>query len=345
MITGLDVANAAGVSKATVSAVLSGEAKRRRISQKTADRVLAAAKELNYVPNLLARSVRKGSTSIIGILLPLPRDNSYARIMDTLETGLYRRNYFAMFSFWKTVKEQEPALRSILLHMPDAIITVEPALLPENLSIPVVTLFNRDPRFDYVSIDRKAIWRESFDILMECGHRRIAVPNLFPVSAPPKNQELEDASRFVLSEMDARGISRQYAATLHKKNPDDIENYAESLAAWLLAFPPEKRPTAAIIDEDINAIHLMRVLIRKGFSLPRDLSILSSGNLQMGRVFLPSLTTFGEDPQDPIGKKLCRRILERLKHPDMPRREMFVRYKLYPGESVIPFSGNEWKGR
>ena len=160
--TGLDVAKAAGVSKATVSAVLSGQAESRRISQKTVERVQAVIKELNYVPNLLARSVRKGSTSIIGILLPLPNNNGYSRIMDTLETGLYKRNYFAMFSFWKTVKEQEPALRSILLHMPDALITVEPSLLPENLSIPVVTLFNRDPRFDYVSIDRKAIWRESF---------------------------------------------------------------------------------------------------------------------------------------------------------------------------------------
>jgi LacI family transcriptional regulator len=67
MATMQDVAERAGVSKTTVSHVINGT---RHVSEETCARVLAAMAELNYQPNLLARSLRRKQTRTLGLLVP-----------------------------------------------------------------------------------------------------------------------------------------------------------------------------------------------------------------------------------------------------------------------------------
>ncbi len=67
-VTAADIARRVGVSQTTVSLVMRGKARQNRISVKTRQRVLAAMKELNYVPNLLARGLRSGRTGAVGVI-------------------------------------------------------------------------------------------------------------------------------------------------------------------------------------------------------------------------------------------------------------------------------------
>ena len=64
-----DIAEAAGVSTALVSFVLNGKKKEYRVGEETAQRILKIANEMNYQPNLAAKSLRSGKTKTIGILL------------------------------------------------------------------------------------------------------------------------------------------------------------------------------------------------------------------------------------------------------------------------------------
>lgn len=344
MTSGEDVAREAGVSLATVSAVFSGLARERRIAEKTEQRIREIAERLNYKPNMIARSFRKGRTSTIGILLPVPNDNGYTRIVNELSTRFYERGYFAAFAFWRTGEEQKVATETIVSRMPEAIVTVEPDLLPPNLKIPVVTLFKKNSGFDYVTVDRKAIFSDTLEYFLENGHTRIAAPALFPEKTSDEFNEYSEAANFFRSELTRHGLSQEFCATLLR----DFSPFAsrddagKRIADWLLSFPAERRPTALVLDEDANAAHTIRMLSNAGYCVPRDISIISSGNTQLGRATLPALTTFGENPDDSLSRRIAERILLRLEEPDLPRVDISVKYLLSVRESVMPYTGKEW---
>ena len=65
----IQIAEALGISKTTVGYVLSGQAKKRRVSDETAKKVLAKAKELNYVPHLWAKNLARQRTGVIGTII------------------------------------------------------------------------------------------------------------------------------------------------------------------------------------------------------------------------------------------------------------------------------------
>lgn len=345
--SGEDIAKAAGVSVATVSAVFSGLARKRRISRETEQRIREIAKQMNYIPNSIARSFRKGRTSMVGILLPVPNDNGYTRIVNELETSFFENGYFASFAFWQTKDEQRMAAESILSRMPEAVVTVEPQHLKDPLDIPVVTLFNRDPRFDCITLDRKAIWLDSMNYLTALGHTRIAAPALQRRHSGDECDDYSDAADFFLSEMKRRGLSTAYSNSLiqhlpeNQKHPDLV---GEKIAEWLLSFPAEIRPTAIILDEDIKGAYLIRALARRGFHSPGNISIVSSGNSLLGRATVPAISTFGEGSEDTLSRKITERILLRLRtKEEIPPELIHVKYTLIPRESVNPFTGKEWQ--
>ncbi len=72
-----DIAQTLNLSKTAVSWILSGKGKERRFSQETIDRVLKYAKEINYQPNLLARSLSLGYTDTIGLIIPALGDTFF----------------------------------------------------------------------------------------------------------------------------------------------------------------------------------------------------------------------------------------------------------------------------
>ena len=81
-----DVANLAGVSIATVSQVLNG--KGERFSDATKQKVLAARDEVGYVPNASARSLKRGTTTMIGVIVPSLRNPYFGDIVQRMQEVL-----------------------------------------------------------------------------------------------------------------------------------------------------------------------------------------------------------------------------------------------------------------
>jgi len=93
-----DVAKSVGVSPTLVSIVLNGKAKEFRISEKMAKKVIAAAKEMHYTPNVSARSLRSGKSNLIGVIVTDISNPFYSTISRIIEDRANELDYTVLFS-------------------------------------------------------------------------------------------------------------------------------------------------------------------------------------------------------------------------------------------------------
>ena len=84
-----DIAQALGVSKATVSFVLNDKGDQFNISKNKQELIKAKAIELSYVPNFFAKSLRQGETKTIGLVLPDISNPFYAEICKIIQENLW----------------------------------------------------------------------------------------------------------------------------------------------------------------------------------------------------------------------------------------------------------------
>src|SRR5690606_15190628 len=88
-----DIASKAGVSTALVSYVLNGKAQESRVRKKTAERILQVAKEMNYQPNLIAKSLRSGKSFTIGLVIADIANPFFAHIARIVDDVARKYNY------------------------------------------------------------------------------------------------------------------------------------------------------------------------------------------------------------------------------------------------------------
>lgn len=92
-----DIAEAAGVSTALVSFVLNGKEKEYRVGEETAQRILKIANEMNYQPNLAAKSLRSGKTKTIGLVVSDISNPFFSQLARVLEDEAAKRGYTVLF--------------------------------------------------------------------------------------------------------------------------------------------------------------------------------------------------------------------------------------------------------
>lgn len=178
-----DIAKALGVSTTTVSFVLNGRAKEKRLSDALAKRVMDYVREVGYKPNELAKSLRTGKTKILGLIIEDISNPFFANIARYIETKAYSRGYRIIYC--STENSSEKAIEFIQLfrdrHVDGYLIT-PPAGIEETVSelmaqgLPVV-LFDRyfpDLATDYVVVQNKQGALEAVRHLVEQGFEKIA---------------------------------------------------------------------------------------------------------------------------------------------------------------------------
>lgn len=92
-----DIAEAAGVSTALVSFVLNGKKKEYRVGEETAQRILKIANEMNYQPNLAAKSLRSGKTKTIGLVVSDISNPFFSQLARVLEDEATKQGYTVLF--------------------------------------------------------------------------------------------------------------------------------------------------------------------------------------------------------------------------------------------------------
>jgi DNA-binding LacI/PurR family transcriptional regulator len=304
-VTTHDVARCAGVSQATVSLVLGGN-QRARVSAATRERVIRAAGELGYRPNILARGLARRRSYAIGVVVP---DLSNPFFLDVV-TGVQRVATEAGYVVLPgDVREGSPLrhLEGLRDRRVDGVVLDgfgAQAFPPEVLAdLKVVLIDQPSDRWPGVASDAEGAGRLAGEHLVGLGHRRFAFAG--PASDVHGFRMRERGYFRVLTDAGA-GLP---SACLRRVPP--LVRGGQEAARALFALPPAERPTAVFCASDLIAAGVLKAALTAGISVPRELSIVGCDDIELARVLTPELTTV-RVPSRELGARAARLLIRQL---------------------------------
>jgi len=290
MATIYDVARAAGVTAATVSVALSG---RGVVNPKTRDRILQCARELDYRPNLVARSLTTRRTHTIGLVVFDITNPFYAEVAQAVEQTARRAGYRVIIG--DAAGDEEPVLElleELAARQVDGIIVMSGGVPLESVrdiaagGMPIVPCMwdeQTPPRLTpSVSIDFAAAGRLVADHLLDLGHRRIAIVAIGRADEPVVRLR-ESAFCDRLAE---RGCPLDPA--LWQWADGRLERGYAATHALLARSDP---PTAIYSTNDLMALGVIAAARERGVMIPDGLSVVGFDDIALARYASPPLTT------------------------------------------------------
>ena len=310
MATIKDVALRAGVSVTTVSHVVNDT---RHVSAKGRERVELAIRELGYVPNAMARSLKSNTTSTLGMLIPNSSNPYFAEIVRIVEDRCFGAGYTLVLCN----TDDEPRRQSVYLQVLaerriDGLIVVstgagdDDSLVTQlhGLRIPTVLVDREiaDPACDLVETAHMQGGLLAVRHLLSLGHKRIACIG-GPVGVMPSEQRIE-GWRMALAE---NGTTPNADALLWRGGFTSQGGY-EAMHAILRT---EQAPSAVFVCNDLMAIGALRAAHESGVHVPDELSIVGFDDIELSAYTSPPLTTVAQ-PKERIGALAVDMLLERV---------------------------------
>jgi len=179
-----DIADKLGVSKGTVSLVLSGKAKSGRVSEKTCQKVKQLAAEMNYYPNEIARSLTTGRTMSIGVIVTDISNEFFGNLTFHIQERAKKYGYTVITTNTnESIEEYNKAVTILLNRQTDGIILVPvdggeeitQRVLARHIPLVQVDRFYPGLKASYIVVDNYKISAEMTEMLIRKGYRKIAV--------------------------------------------------------------------------------------------------------------------------------------------------------------------------
>lgn len=326
-----DVAVRAGVSVKTVSNVVNGYV---HVTAETRERVQRAIEELDYRPNLSARSLRSGRSGIIALALPRLDEPYFAELARAIIAVADRAGCTVLIDQTEGLREREQlAVRGIRRELIDGVILSPLALGPEDLADhgsthPVVLLGERvfDGPFDHVAIDNVAAARVATEHLIGMGRARIAAIGCQRVdmghTGQLRRQGYELALQAAGRHLDEDLIG--YVEAFHRADG------AAAMRRLMIATPP---PDAVFCFNDLLALGAIRSLHDLGLRVPDDVAVVGFDDIDEGRFSTPTLTSMAPD-KGQIAERAMAALLHRLDGGAEPPHELSIDVSLTVRQST-----------
>jgi len=305
-VTLKNVADHVSLSPGTVSAVLNDAPSARHIPQPTRNRILAAARELNYRPNFFAQSLRKKRTYTIGVITHDIGEGYGSLVVAGIEDYARQKDYF----FVTGVHRHDPELfekysRLLIQRGVEGFITID-LNLQHSLPLPTVAVSGHRQHKGVTNIvlDHRCAAVSALKHLVELGHREIAVMRGHPASS-----DAEDRWRAICEAAKEMGIEIRPELTVQIQSEESSPKLGYPYAQELLAR--RKRFTALFAYNDISAIGAIRAFQEAGLSVPTDISVVGFDDIQGAAFHYPSLTTVRQ-PLWRMGEIAAKMLLERI---------------------------------
>ncbi|MGH7720340.1 MAG: LacI family DNA-binding transcriptional regulator [Gemmatimonadaceae bacterium] len=295
-----DVARHAGVSQPLVSLVLGGSAT-ARVAEATRERVLRAARELGYRPNVLARGLVHGRSYALGLIVPDLRNPVFTDVVSGAERVAAEEGYAVLLCDMREISAEKhvDALRARQI---DGIIidAMGAALLSERLLVDLNVVLIDEPSEGWVGVvsDAAQAGRLAAEHLLGLGHRHIAFCG--------------PASELWAFRMRERGFLQALRAAGVTVESDDLRRAPPSVAGGygamqtLLARAP--RPTAAFFANDLMAIGALKACAAARVPVPDRLSIVGCDDIETARLVTPELTTITVRARE-LGARAARMLV------------------------------------
>jgi DNA-binding LacI/PurR family transcriptional regulator len=323
-----ELAKHLGLTKGTVSAVLNDSPYAKAIPQHTKDRIVAAARDLNYRPNYFARTLRKKRTFTVGVIAAEIGDAYGSIVISGIESGLSERKYF----FMTVAHHHDPGMLrrySDILQARGAegFITVD-TTVTEALPLPTVVLAGHRPIRGVTNIVLDH--RKSADIVLnhltDLGHRDIAV-----IKGQPGSADAEVRWTAIDESAKALGIDLK-PDLLGQLEMDDVSP-EQGYKATRALLARNRHFSALFAYNDISAIGAIRAIRETGLRVPADISVVGFDDIREAAYHLPSLTTVRQ-PLLKMGELAAQTLVEKLEEREDLPDEITVDPELVVREST-----------
>jgi LacI family transcriptional regulator len=336
MATIKDVAQAAGVSVATVSRVYNDS---DLVREKTASRVRDAALRLGYVPHSGARSLSTSRTHTMGVLLPDLYGEFFSEIIRGIDQTAQRNGFHLLVSSSHAGRPGvEAALRSMRGRV-DGLIVMWPEMdadtalrnLPAGFPLVLMHAPVGPHAFDVITVANFEGAHAMVRHLLELGHRRIAI-----IKGAEGNYDAAERLRGYRAALEEAGIASDPAL----EAPGDFSESAGFRATTeLLAGTP--RPTAIFAANDSMAIGALSALREAGLRVPDDVAVAGFDDIPLARYLDPPLSSVHVDISA-LGERAALRLLDavRDKAAHVHRSETFPTTLVLRRSCGAPVSGS-----
>lgn len=291
-----DVSRLAGVSRMTVSRVLSDPdlvlpAKRAKVAKAIAD--------LGYVPDRAAGSLSTRRTGFIALMLPTLTNANFAAVAHGLTEALREADYHLLIAYTDyDMAEEERQLRNLLARRPEAIVltgavhrrTASRMLMAADIPVVEIADLPSQPLEHAIGFSNYQVGRTAARYLIDRGFRRIGALAA-SADGDVTDHRGEERMRGFEDELRLSGLSTEMVLR-HGTAPVGFQHGAAAIAALLEAHPAVE---AVFAVSDLSAVGAMMECQRRGMTVPGDVSIIGFGDFEIGRVINPPLTTIHVD--------------------------------------------------
>jgi len=333
-VTSHDVARLAGVSRTTVSFVLN-DVPHVQISEGTRQRVLDAARRLNYHPHAAARSLATKQTHTIALVLyqsadRIVGDAFLARVVRGLTEVAQQRGFRLLLHPFEETGKSEAYISLVLENRIDGLIVSGPrsddAQLPRlrEEGFPVVLLGQLNGvDIHFVDVDNTAAAHRAVSHLIQLGHTRIGLITNAPLQYTASLHRWQGYQQ-ALAEA---GLS--YDETMVRYGNFHARSGYQAMEE-LLALP--QPPTATFIASDEVATGALAALHEQGLSVPDEMAIVGFDDIPVARYLVPSLTTT-RLPAYELGLQAADMLINLIQDEEIPERGVLLDTELIIRES------------
>lgn len=306
------MASRIGCSKTTISRVLSGQAKKYRISDETVKAVLEEAQNCNYTPILIAQKLRKTKTDTIGLLIPSVANPFFADLASVIISEAHDRHFTTIVvDLMEDGSNQDEAIATLLSKHVDGLIVVpcsDNATMLEEINAKVVPIVLIDRYYEnsplnYVTSNNYQGGRQATELLISTGHKDIVCIQGMPDSMPNR--------RRVSGYMDAM---KEAGLEKHAVVIGDEFSTQNGYLETKLVLGTTPHPTAIFALSNTILLGAIKAIREARISIPEDISIISFDNNKYLDYMVPPITRISQPVED-MAKLASKILFSRIANP------------------------------
>jgi LacI family transcriptional regulator len=318
-VTMKDIAQDLGVAVITVSKAMRNQSD---VSERTRNRILERAKELNYIPNLAARTLVTGRTYLVGLIVPDLLHTFFGEIANSLSEVLLKKGYCLTVSISnENLDHERDVVNHLLARKPDVLILASAAEHSELIAqiqkrgTPLVLIDRRfaDLETNYIGADDKMVGILATEHLISVGCKQIV-----HMRGPDTSPGIGRLKGYL--DVLAKHKIKAPACYITAPKMADVRSreHGEVVMKRLLSVKP--RPDGVFCFNDPMAIGAIDAILAAGLRVPEDVAVIGSGNLHYGSDLRVPLSSIDQQTKL-IGERAAKLTLSLVesKEPMKPR--------------------------
>ncbi len=329
-----DIAKQAGVSPTTVSFVLNGKAKEKRISDQVSKKILKIANKLKYKPNQLARGLRTGKTKTLGLIVEDIANNFFANVAKVVEDEADKHGYKVLYGSTEDNSDKARGLLEVLKYRQvDGYIITPTKNMEKEIELlkmvrkPVVLMDRYLPNVDshYVVVDNFQGAFEATSHLVTQGYKKIGI--ITTMSDMVQMKQRMDGFAAALKK---HGIP--FNKTLTKRLPFEMDRAAHTQE--IVKFLKTTKADAVFFATNYLGIYGIESIRSMGLHIGEDVGVVSFDDHDLFRLHSPSITCVSQ-PIEEIGRQIVNLLMKELNHASATSQQLVLKPTLEVRQSTI----------